>query len=224
MTNPTPMYSLRTEGNGHRITKFVDGEVEASYSVSESECECPAGHRHTCRHRQMLPTMLAHGIADTHWFYLHDRGGAIVDFNGTSKHLLDQLATEPSPTMIAAKSVLDRLSEPNTAGAPELKNDLHALRYQGREEKLSAGAAQHAELVLEDDELVSEAEAWSTILGERVSAVHHNVPIIEVASVADLTQIAPDTEPDILADLPPGHSARSGHVIGRMSAKPWRRL
>lgn len=88
-----PMYSLRTDGSEQwRITKFVDGDVESSYSTTYSECDCPAGHRHTCRHRQMLPAMLAHGIADTHWFYLHDAGGRIVDFNGTPKSLLDQLA------------------------------------------------------------------------------------------------------------------------------------
>jgi hypothetical protein len=57
----------------------------------------------------MLPTMLAHGIADTHWFYLHDRGGQIVDFNGTDKRLLDQLAAVPA-----------RMIEPDTAEAPEL--------------------------------------------------------------------------------------------------------
>lgn len=117
---PTPMYSLRTEGNSHRITKFVDGEVESSYSVSQDACDCPAGHRHTCRHRQMLPTMLAHGIADSHWFYLHDRGGQIVDFNGASKSLIDKLAA----------SVPARMQEPLTAHAPELQ---------------PVGAAQHAE-------------------------------------------------------------------------------
>lgn len=188
-----PMYSLRTDPGGYRITKFVDGEVESSYAVTESECECPAGHRHTCRHRQMLPTMLAHGIANTHWFYLHDRGGQIVDFNGTQKHLLDRLAGEAQ-----SKS--------------------------------------------------PEAEAWSTILGENVTAVHGNVPIIERESLPDtgLPQEAFDElgripgvqvftmdnllgihnaiadavgEPEAkLPDtaLPTGHSAPS--------RKPWRRI
>lgn len=91
------LYSLRTDGDQHRITKFVDGEVESSYLCTHSECECPAGHRHTCRHRQMLPTMLAHGLADSMWFFDYDAGGRIVDFNGTSKQLLDQLA-EPTGT------------------------------------------------------------------------------------------------------------------------------
>lgn len=88
----TPLYSLRTDGDQWRITKFVDGDVESSYLTTHSECDCPAGHRHTCRHRQMLPQMLAHHLCDTHWFFCFDTGGQIVDFNGTSKHLLDQLA------------------------------------------------------------------------------------------------------------------------------------
>jgi hypothetical protein len=91
----TTLYSLRTDGDQYRITKFVDGEPEGSYLTSERECECPAGHRATCRHRQMLPQMLAHGIANTHWFMDWDRSGSIVDFNGASKRLYDELAAIP---------------------------------------------------------------------------------------------------------------------------------
>ncbi len=88
----TALYSLRTDGDQYRITKIVDGNPEGSYLVSERECECPAGHRHTCRHRQMLPQMLAHRLCNTHWFFAHDAGGQIVDFSGTPKRLFDELA------------------------------------------------------------------------------------------------------------------------------------
>jgi hypothetical protein len=40
----------------------------------------------------MLPMMLAHGIANTHWFMDWDRSGSIVGFNGASKRLYDELA------------------------------------------------------------------------------------------------------------------------------------
>lgn len=104
------LYSLRTDPSGYRITKFVDGEVESSYLTSTDACECPAGHRHTCRHRQMLPQMLAHGIADTYWFMDWDRSGSIVDFNGASKRLYDQLATaatgEISETLAVGEALL----------------------------------------------------------------------------------------------------------------------
>ena len=111
----TSLYSLRTEGTkaafqDHRTTKFVDGEVESSYLCTETECECPAGHRPSCRHRQMLPQMLAHGIANTHWFMDWDRSGSIVDFNGASKRLYDELAAaaeigniEPKPLPLAVR-------------------------------------------------------------------------------------------------------------------------
>jgi len=93
MTKQT-LYSLRTHltANGDRyfITKFVDGEVESAYACTPIECECPAGVRPSCRHRQMLPQMLAHGLVNTHWFWDFDRGYA-CDFQGGSKWLADQL-------------------------------------------------------------------------------------------------------------------------------------
>ncbi len=91
------LYALRTDGDQWRITKFVDGDVESSYLTTHQECDCPAGHRHTCRHRQMLPQMLAHGICNSHYFMAYDMGGAIVDFNGTPKRLFDELALTTDP-------------------------------------------------------------------------------------------------------------------------------
>ena len=93
----TTLYNLHTDDSGHRITKFVDGEVESSYLTTFRECECPAGHRHTCRHRQMLPQMIAEGIANTHWFWNFDLH-RVVDFNGMLKSNFDamqELAQRP---------------------------------------------------------------------------------------------------------------------------------
>lgn len=89
MTSQT-LYSLRHDGDQYRITKFLDGEVESSYLCTTHECTCPAGHRPTCRHRQMLPQMLAHGIANTHWFFNFDTN-RVVDFSGELKSNLDAL-------------------------------------------------------------------------------------------------------------------------------------
>jgi hypothetical protein len=102
----TTLYSLRTDGDQFRITKFVDGEVESSYLSTESECECPAGHRPSCRHRQMIPEMLARGLTDTHWFWDFDRHCA-VDFNGSPKALYDNLMQERP-----AEADLDALAVP----------------------------------------------------------------------------------------------------------------
>ena len=68
----TTLYNLHTDGDQYRITKFVDGNPEASYLLSHSECQCPAGHRATCRHRQMLPQMLAHDLLNSFWFWHFD--------------------------------------------------------------------------------------------------------------------------------------------------------
>jgi len=90
------LYSLRThidhEGAAEQyyITKFVDGEVESGYITSIRECECPAGHRPSCRHRQMLPMMLASGIVNTHWFWDFDLG-RVVDFEGNLKSNFDAM-------------------------------------------------------------------------------------------------------------------------------------
>lgn len=117
------LYSLRTDGQsnavgGYRITKFVDGEVESSYLVHQDSCECPAGHRHTCRHRQMLPQMLAHGICNTHFFFAFDTGGQIVDFNGTPKRLLDEL-TAAGALSVTKREVIDRDSRPQEETAKD---------------------------------------------------------------------------------------------------------
>lgn len=85
------LYNLHTNGDQYRITKFVDGDVESSYLCTETECECPAGHRASCRHRQMIPEMIARDLTNTHWFWNFDRHEA-VDINGQSKALLDNLA------------------------------------------------------------------------------------------------------------------------------------
>lgn len=60
------IYNCKREGDRYRITKFDDDvNVESSYLCSLAECECPAGPRPTCRHRQMLSKFLARGAVDT---------------------------------------------------------------------------------------------------------------------------------------------------------------
>jgi hypothetical protein len=104
MVDPmTTLYNLHTDGDQYRITKFVDGEVESSYLSTETECECPAGHRESCRHRQMIPEMLARGLTNTHWFWNFDRHEA-VDINGQSKALIDNLNQLADGEIINPKS------------------------------------------------------------------------------------------------------------------------
>jgi hypothetical protein len=65
------LYNLKSINGEFRITKF-DGDlnVESSYLVSPHACTCPAGHRDTCRHRNMLPALRAK--ANRSWMYDYD--------------------------------------------------------------------------------------------------------------------------------------------------------
>lgn len=72
----TILYNCRHAGDQFRITKFdADMNVESSYICTPSECDCPAGVRPTCRHREMLPRFLHRGHIGDEWFYDYDRGG-----------------------------------------------------------------------------------------------------------------------------------------------------
>lgn len=58
-----------------RITKFDDDlNPVASYITSTTTCDCPAGTRPTCRHRQMLPLFLHKAAIDTGWMLDYDAG------------------------------------------------------------------------------------------------------------------------------------------------------
>ena len=65
----TNLYHLRSgKAGSYRITKLdEDYQIESSYTVSKHECDCTAGARPTCRHRQMLPFFLAKGHIDNGW-------------------------------------------------------------------------------------------------------------------------------------------------------------
>lgn len=72
-----------TEGS-FVITKYdhIGFEVLSNYHMADAiTCECPAGHRPSCRHRQMLPAMLD-GI-DTERFYRFDDGKWFQFVDGT---------------------------------------------------------------------------------------------------------------------------------------------
>jgi|ERR1700726_885384 len=77
----TAIYNLRTDGLNHRITKFIDGNVESSYLVAPNQCTCPRSAHPTCRHRQMLPELLARNLLDSPLFWDFDRKVS-CDMNG----------------------------------------------------------------------------------------------------------------------------------------------
>lgn len=61
------LYNLKTTELGFRITKFsMDLDMESSYTLTDRTCDCPQGHKPTCRHRRMLPLLKPR--VDTAWF------------------------------------------------------------------------------------------------------------------------------------------------------------
>ena len=82
-TEPTmqALYNCkRIDTNHYRVTKFDSGFVPfehhdgtvSAYTCSESGCDCPQGHKPSCRHRKMLPFFLEHNHVNDGWFFIWD--------------------------------------------------------------------------------------------------------------------------------------------------------
>lgn len=70
MTNH-PLYNIRRGPHGFQLGKFDhDLNLLAVYDTDAKHCTCPAGPRPTCKHRKMLPRMLAR--VDTDEFYCYE--------------------------------------------------------------------------------------------------------------------------------------------------------
>lgn len=88
-------YNCVTDSHtNYRITKFDDDfNVESSYLVSLTNCECPQGNKPTCRHRKMLPQFLVTKRVDSQWFLNYDTGEWRQDHVGT--YVEEPLAAAP---------------------------------------------------------------------------------------------------------------------------------
>lgn len=109
------LYNCQHSGDQYRVSKFVDGNVESSYLTDGQECNCPAGVRPTCRHRQMFPELLS--ILNTHWFLEFD-SRTIVDLSGVPKNYYDEFA--PAPTEQTVEPAPNNIR----VGGPESSHDL----------------------------------------------------------------------------------------------------
>ena len=74
----------RIDERHYKITKF-DSDLNpvhsaqknapprlASYTCTTSECDCPAGHASSCRHRKMLPMFISNKKVDSNYFFIWD--------------------------------------------------------------------------------------------------------------------------------------------------------
>jgi hypothetical protein len=74
-TRKMSLYNVKENGHGYEITKFdEDLNPEGHYTVALRTCECKAGGRPTCRHREMLPLFQGTGRVNTGWFYEFEDG------------------------------------------------------------------------------------------------------------------------------------------------------
>lgn len=106
------LYNARHSGDQFRITKFdADMNVESSYLCTTSECDCPAGQRQTCRHRQMLPRFLERNHIGDEWFFDFDRGGWV--------QMGDEWAQPPELTGLQEEQILMGFHNPPEVQVPE---------------------------------------------------------------------------------------------------------
>jgi len=101
------IYNLRSALDDYRITKFTsDLDVESSYIIGTNpphECECPAGVRPSCRHRQMLPHLLP--LVDTEFFWDFERR-LCVDASGFPSGFTVVPNAEPALTGLQEEQIL----------------------------------------------------------------------------------------------------------------------
>lgn len=69
------LYNCRTEGPNYRVVKFDnDLNLETIYTLRRGYsgkyyCNCFAGNRDTCRHREMLAGFIKHNVVDSKYFF-----------------------------------------------------------------------------------------------------------------------------------------------------------
>ncbi len=114
------LYSCRHSGDQYRISKFNDDmNVQSSYLCTETECDCPAGVRPICRHREMLPRFIERKTVDSDWWFDYDRGGWVQMGNGEEPLQLEDFEG-PHSTVVSVVGFepIDDGSNPSVAAKP----------------------------------------------------------------------------------------------------------
>lgn len=128
------LYNCKHSGDQYLITKFDrHGEVESSYLCDHGQCQCPAGVRDTCRHRQMLPMFLEEGLVNTNLFLNWDKR-SITDFNGLPAlppATVQNNETDHIDWDILAEERLGQRAKPATVQSLEIIEPTPAQTYHG---------------------------------------------------------------------------------------------
>lgn len=117
------LYNCRHAGDQYRVTKFDNHmNVESSYLCTTDECDCPAGVRPTCRHRQMLPQFIQREHIGDEWFLDFDRGGWVQMGLEWAKPE-PEMTEEQSATYNAVEEMIaddgEALQSPGPSASPE---------------------------------------------------------------------------------------------------------
>lgn len=107
----TILYSCRHDGDLYRISKFNDGNVESSYLTDGSACDCPAGQRRVCRHREMLPLFIRRGAVNSGWQLDYDRGGWVQMYADEVEHTTPAELTIATMIELPADSTAEQVAE-----------------------------------------------------------------------------------------------------------------
>lgn len=118
------LYNCKHSGDQYRISKFdSDFNLEASYLCDLVTCECPAGHRPSCRHRQMLPKFIQRNYVGTEYFFDFDRGGWVQGWKEAS----DPYKMETNPNDEAVSAGAAHLSQPSQEPSLTIASDADGL-------------------------------------------------------------------------------------------------
>lgn len=217
----TSLYNCKHSGDQYRITKFTsDFNVEASYLCDETACECPAGHRPSCRHRSMLPKFIQRDYVGKNWFFDYDRGGWVQGWKEEPAEVLEEqlvasaalLSTqEPEPSQYPC-------TEENCFGHVASKNDPKVCGLCGThidslrpDEEPSLTIA--TEITLLADATPDEvAEAFGNLLASKPSPITiedldkvqfgkilHQRPHSQMATTTDFDSIGDGSSPSVAA-------------------------
>lgn len=123
------LYNCKHDGDQYRVTKFTDSlEIESSYLVDSSECECPAfAKRGKCKHQEMLPFFVNRGAVGKGEMFDWDRGGWVRMFEDPEP----EPAIAPLPTGVVMiglddpellfNTIADAVGEPRAPARPATK-------------------------------------------------------------------------------------------------------
>ena len=115
--NPTDhsLYNIHRGPAGFTIGKFDSSlNLLAAYDVDPKHCTCPAGPRPSCRHRKMLPRMLAK--VNTPEFYCYETNTWHRPLQATEMQVYGEGSAEPVDVVIGeAVSCPKPAAEPSPA-------------------------------------------------------------------------------------------------------------